>query len=74
MIHGFYVPDFLYKRDAIPGIVNTFDFRPVRVGTFLGHCTVFCGLRHAEMLFDVSVLSPPDYGRWLSQQEALVNP
>lgn len=73
VIHGFYVPDFLFKRDAVPGLTNTFDLHPVRMGTFLGHCSVFCGLRHADMLFDVSVLSDADYGRWLSQQEALVN-
>jgi len=74
VIHGFYVPEFLFKRDAVPGLVNTFDFHPVRTGTFLGHCSVFCGLRHADMLFDVSVLSPADYGRWLSQQESKVTP
>jgi len=74
VIHGFYVPEFLFKRDAVPGLTNTFDFHPVRTGTFLGHCSVFCGLRHAEMLFDVSVLSPADYGRWLSQQESKVTP
>ncbi|MEN3316119.1 MAG: cytochrome c oxidase subunit [Acidimicrobiaceae bacterium] len=70
VIHGFYVPEFLFKRDAVPGLVNTFDFHPVRTGTFLGHCSVFCGLRHADMLFDVSVLSRADYGRWLSDQQA----
>jgi len=74
VIHGFYVPEFLFKRDAVPGLTNTFDFHPVRTGTFLGHCSVFCGLRHSDMLFDVSVLSPADYGRWLSQQESKVNP
>jgi cytochrome c oxidase subunit 2 len=74
VIHGFWVPDFNYKRDAIPGLVNTFDVHPVRTGAWLGHCTVFCGLRHADMLFDVSVVSPADYARWLSQQEAQVTP
>lgn len=74
VIHGFYVPEFLFKRDAIPGLVTTFDFHPVRTGTFLGHCSVFCGLRHADMAFDVSVLSPADYGRWLSDQQTKVTP
>ena len=72
VIHGFWVPDFLQKRDAIPGMLNTFDLHPMRTGTFLGHCSVFCGLRHSEMLFDVSVVSPAEYDRWLSQQEAQV--
>ena len=25
MIHAFYVPQFLFKRDVVPGIVNEFD-------------------------------------------------
>ena len=68
VVHSFYVPDFLYKRDAIPGLVNTFDFEPVRTGTFLGRCAEFCGLRHADMLFDVSVVSPADFQAWLASQ------
>ena len=28
VIHAFWVPDFLYKRDAIPGRVNVFDVTP----------------------------------------------
>lgn len=68
VVHGFYVPEFLFKRDAVPGLVTTFDVQPIRTGTFRGYCSVFCGLRHAEMLFEVSVLSPADYGRWLSEK------
>jgi len=70
VVHSFFVPDFLYKRDAIPGIVNTFDLDPVRTGTFLGRCAEFCGLRHADMLFDVSVVARPDFDAWLAGQQA----
>ncbi|MGI9022706.1 MAG: aa3-type cytochrome oxidase subunit II [Acidimicrobiales bacterium] len=72
VVHNFFVPEFLFKRDATPGLVQTFDLHPVEEATFLGHCAEFCGLRHADMLFDVSVVSPADYSRWLSQQEARV--
>ncbi len=68
VVHNFFVPEFLFKRDATPGLVTSFDLHPVKTGTYLGHCAEFCGLRHAEMLFDVSVLSRADYGRWLSDQ------
>jgi cytochrome c oxidase subunit 2 len=70
VVHSFYVPDFLYKRDAIPGIVNTFDFEPVRTGTFLGRCAEFCGLRHADMLFDVSVVGAEEFQQWLATENA----
>jgi len=32
--HSFWVPDFLFKRDAIPGMRNVFDLRPTRLGTY----------------------------------------
>jgi len=63
--HAFWVPAFLFKRDAIPGLVTTFDLRPVETGTFQGHCAEFCGLQHALMGFTVRVVSPADYTAWL---------
>ena len=38
VIHSFWIPAFLYKLDAIPGIVNTFQVVPQRVGTYRGKC------------------------------------
>ena len=43
MIHAFWVHDFLYKRDAIPGHVNEFDVTPTELGTYHGVCSEFCG-------------------------------
>jgi cytochrome c oxidase subunit 2 len=57
--HAFFVPDYLFKRDAIPGIVNHFDLNPTQAGTFVGECAEFCGLNHAEMYFTVKAV-PPD--------------
>ncbi len=34
--HSFWVPAFLFKRDAIPGMTNVFDITPNRAGSFLG--------------------------------------
>ncbi len=69
VVHSFFVPDFLYKRDAVPGLLNTFDFEPVKTGTFLGRCAEFCGLRHADMLFDVSVVPPDAFQAWLAAEQ-----
>ena len=68
VVHAFYVPEFLYKRDAVPGITNRFDLHPVETGTFRGHCAEFCGLRHADMLFDVSVIATTEFNTWLTGQ------
>ncbi|HEX3467182.1 MAG TPA: cytochrome c oxidase subunit II [Candidatus Elarobacter sp.] len=64
--HAFWVPDMLFKRDAIPGRITSFDLTPTKVGTFLGRCGEFCGLQHAMMTFRVRVVSPADYRRWLA--------
>jgi cytochrome c oxidase subunit 2 len=64
--HSFWVPRFLFKRDAIPGTINRFDLTPTHVGTFDGKCAQFCGLDHALMTFTVRVVTPDDYRRWLA--------
>ena len=64
--HGFYVPEFLFQRDAVPGHVNVFQFTPNKLGTFHGQCSAFCGLMHHAMRFSVKVVSPADYEAWLA--------
>jgi len=68
-IHAFWVPEFLYKHDAIPGRTFEFDVTPTEMGTFQGHCAEFCGLNHAYMNFEVQVVSRQDFDAWLGQQE-----
>jgi len=62
--HGFWIPDFLFKRDAIPGQTTAFDLSPTRLGTFEGRCSAFCGLQHANMLFRVRVVTPSAFVAW----------
>ena len=56
VIHAWYVPEFLYKHDAIPGRVARFDITPLETGLFGGACAEFCGLNHAYMRFAVRVV------------------
>jgi len=74
VIHGFYVPAFLFKRDAIPGRTNIFDFTPTEIGTFTGQCTQFCGLQHWNMQFAVRVVSQADFDAWVAQAKATPTP
>lgn len=62
--HGFWIPAFLFKRDAIPGLLNRFDLRPNRIGTFSGTCSQFCGLSHALMHFSLRVVPDAAFTRW----------
>ena len=68
VIHSFFVPDLLFKRDAIPGRETSFTFTPTELGTFHAQCAEFCGLWHSRMTFDVHVVSPPDYQAWLLKE------
>lgn len=68
VIHAFWVPDFLFKRDAIPGHVNVFDLSPTTAGTYHGVCSEFCGLNHSFMTFTVKVVSAKEFERWLGEQ------
>jgi cytochrome c oxidase subunit 2 len=63
--HSFWVPAFLFKRDAIPGFANAFDWTPKQLGTYRGECGEFCGLYHEKMSFTVRIVSPSDFTRWV---------
>ena len=76
VIHAFYVPRFLFKRDVVPGQTNRFDFtiNENEVGqTFRGQCAELCGTGHRIMLFDVLAMSPAAYDAWLEQRIAEAN-
>jgi cytochrome c oxidase subunit 2 len=65
VVHSFWIPDMLFKRDAVPGRISSFDLTPSKLGTYLGRCGEFCGLDHALMTFRVRVVPATEYARWL---------
>ena len=69
VIHSFYVPQFLYKKDVIPGRVNEFDVVVTKTGVFGGQCAEFCGIGHAEMQFTVNAMTRADFDAWVVQQQ-----
>lgn len=68
VIHSFYVPDFLYKRDVIPGVENKVDVDVVDAGRYTGRCAEFCGLDHARMTFEVDAVTTGDFRDWVDRQ------
>jgi cytochrome c oxidase subunit 2 len=66
VVHAFWVPAFLFKRDATPGYTQHFDITPDRLGTYFGNCAEFCGLDHALMRFSVKVVPVAQYDRWIA--------
>ena len=76
VIHAFYVPRFLFKRDVVPGLTNRFEFtvNEDEAGqTFRGQCAELCGNGHRIMLFDVIAMSPAAYDVWVAQKVEQAN-
>lgn len=62
VIHSFWVPAFLEKRDTIPGMTNHMYFTTgSETATYAGKCAELCGEYHSEMLFNVAVVSQEEY-------------
>lgn len=61
VIHSFWVPAFLQKRDMIPGRTNYMYFTPQKEGVYEGKCAELCGEYHSEMLFRVKVVSESEF-------------
>lgn len=62
VIHSFWVPAMLYKKDVIPGKTNYMYFETTdRTGTFVGKCAELCGEYHSAMLFNVKIVSQSEY-------------
>ena len=68
VVHSFFVPSFLVKRDMIPGVDNSIEIRPTEEGRFPGVCAEFCGLDHWRMAFDVEVVSPDEFQAFVAEQ------
>jgi len=65
--HSFYVVEFLYKKDLLPGKTNHVYFTPTKIGTYVGKCAELCGEYHSMMLFNVKVVSQSDYDKHMSE-------
>jgi len=61
VIHSFWIPNFLFKLDVVPGRVNMYEVTPDRLGTYIGECAELCGVEHSRMLFNVKVVTPAQY-------------
>lgn len=70
VIHSFYVPAFLVKRDLIPvgggRSPNELEFTVSEAGTYAGQCAEFCGQLHAAMTFTVQAMSRDKFDAWIA--------
>jgi cytochrome c oxidase subunit 2 len=73
VVHAFWVPEFLFKRDVIPGHPNHFEITATQTGTFTGHCSELCGVYHSRMLFTLKIVTHAEFQQWIAQQQAIQN-
>lgn len=66
VMHSFFVPAFLFKRDLIPGKANGFDLTVTSPGLYHGQCAELCGTDHAQMTFAVRAVSRDEFDQWFS--------
>jgi cytochrome c oxidase subunit II len=69
VIHSFYIAQFLFKRDAIPGQTNHFEVTIEKPGTYAGQCAEFCGQAHNGMHFSIKAVPQAEYRRWLDDRK-----
>ncbi len=76
VIHSFWVPEFLFKRDVFPNpeanhSEHVFQVSKItRTGAFVGRCAEMCGTYHSMMNFEVRVVQPNDFKTYLQQRMA----
>jgi len=74
VIHSFWVPEFLFKLDVIPGNENgrdnVFQVTVREEGSYVGRCAELCGSYHAYMNFEVRGVSQEDYESYVDARES----
>jgi cytochrome c oxidase subunit 2 len=68
VIHSFWIPNLVGKRDLIPGDDNSLWFQADTPGIYRGVCAEYCGYQHANMAFQVVAEAPEVFSQWLTRQ------
>ena len=74
VVHGFFVPSFRLKIDAVPSRANTTWFEATKLGSFDIECTVICGVDHSLMLSKVVVVPEEEFKAWYFGGETAPEP
>jgi len=70
VIHSFWVPELLFKRDVFPGeLRNVFEVKIDRNGAYVGRCAELCGTYHSMMNFEMRVVSPEKFDQFLAAKQ-----
>jgi cytochrome c oxidase subunit 2 len=71
VIHSFWVPDLLFKRDVFPGnVTNKFEVTIDKEGSYVGRCAELCGTYHSMMNFELRAVTPEQYAQFIAAKKA----
>jgi len=70
VIHSWWVPDFGFKKDAIPGYINEIWTFVEDAGTYRGKCAELCGKDHGFMPIVVIAKEEGEYKKWAAAKKA----
>jgi cytochrome c oxidase subunit 2 len=65
VIHSWWVPSLGFKRDAIPGFINSSWAVIEKPGVYRGQCAELCGKDHGFMPIVVVAKTEADYQKWV---------
>ncbi len=70
VIHSFWVPDLLFKRDVFPGgVQNKFEVTIEKEGAYVGRCAELCGTYHSEMNFELRAVPQAEYAKFIAAKK-----
>jgi len=81
VIHSAFIPHLRVQMNVVPGLLTTFNFKPVATTTemrkmlndstfdYVLLCNKICGSGHFNMQLKVVVVSPEEFAMWLSRRK-----
>jgi cytochrome c oxidase subunit 2 len=68
VLHGFYLPAFRVKMDAVPKMKTYGWFLAEKIGEYDIMCTVYCGTDHSQMTAKLRIVPTNEYLQWLQKK------
>jgi len=70
VIHSFWVPALLFKRDVFPGgVQNKFEVTIEKEGSYVGRCAELCGTYHSMMNFELRAVPFDEYQQFIAAKK-----
>lgn len=70
VIHSLYIPAYRIKMDTVPRMDTYAWFNPDTRGSYDIFCAEYCGMKHANMISTVEVLTPEEFEAWYADANA----